>query len=55
MELMSSKEVCEYLNIKPNYLHQLQHRKKLNWSEKKGRNVYYLREVVESLGASFNK
>ena len=55
MELMTTKEVCEYLNINLNHLHQLQFRKKLNWSEKKGRQVYYSREVVESFGASRNK
>ena len=49
---MSTKEVCEYLKINHNYLHQLQYRKKLNWSERRGRNVYYDRLVVESFGAS---
>ena len=49
MELMTSREVCEYLGIKHNHLHQLQHRKQLVWVEKKGRNVFYNRAEVEAL------
>lgn len=55
MELMSTKEVCDYLNINFNHLHQLQYRKKLNWIERKGRNVYYDKQAVEAFGASRKK
>jgi len=52
---MSTKEVCDYLNINFNHLHQLQYRKKLNWIERKGRNVYYDKQAVETFGASRKK
>lgn len=49
MELMDTTQVCEYLGINPNNLYQLQHRKKLNWAEKKGKRVFYNRSDVEAL------
>jgi len=55
MEFMTSGEVCEYLAIKPNHLHQLQHRKVLVWVEKKGKQVFYNRAEVETLKAKRSK
>jgi hypothetical protein len=52
---MSTQEVCEYLNINYNHLHQLQYRKKIVWVERKGRNVYYDRKAIEAFGAIRNK
>ena len=49
MNLMTSAEVCAYLEIKPNNLYQLQHRKILVWVEKKGKVTFYNREDVEAL------
>ena len=46
--LLDSDEVCTILGITHNNLHQLKHRKQLTWVEKKGKRVYYSREVVES-------
>ena len=48
MELLTSKEVCEELGIKPNHLHQLQFRKKLCWAEKKGKIALYRVEDVKA-------
>jgi len=44
---MTSKEVCEFLDITPNNLHQLQHRGHLRWTAKTGKNVLYFRPNVE--------
>jgi len=53
--LITSDEVCEILGIKPNNLHQMEHRKQLKWVEKKGKRVYYNREDVEALKAKRTK
>lgn len=55
MELMTSDEVCAYLGINHNHLHQLQHRKKIVWTEKKGKHVFYAREAVEALKVARTK
>jgi hypothetical protein len=55
MELIDSKTVCEILEITKNNLHQLQHRKRLVWAEKKGKQVYYNRVDVEALKAKRSK
>jgi predicted site-specific integrase-resolvase len=47
--LITSDEVCELLGIKPNNLHQIEHRKQLKWVEKKGKRVYYNFDDVEAL------
>jgi DNA-binding transcriptional MerR regulator len=47
--LITSDEVCELLGIKPNNLHQIEHRKQLKWVEKKGKRVYYDFDDVEAL------
>jgi len=44
---MSSREVCEYLGIKLNNLYQIRSRGSLNWTEKKGKAVFFDREKVE--------
>lgn len=49
--LITSEEACELLGIKPNNLHQIEHRKQLKWAEKKGKRVFYNREEVEALKA----
>jgi predicted site-specific integrase-resolvase len=49
--LISTDEVCELLGIKPNNLHQIEHRKQLKWAEKHGKRVFYNREEVEALKA----
>jgi excisionase family DNA binding protein len=53
--LMSSQEVCEYLGIKLNNLYQLRSRGSLNWTEKKGKAVFFDREKVEAYKAKRDK
>jgi hypothetical protein len=52
---MTSGEVCEYLAITPNNLHQLRFRKQLVWVDKKGKCVYFNRTDVEALKAKRKK
>ena len=52
---MSTIEVCEYLRITSNHLYQLQYRKQLNWVEKRGKQIFYLRQSVEEYGNSRKK
>jgi len=49
--LINSDDVCELLGIKPNNLHQIEHRKQLKWVEKKGKRVFYNRDEVVALKA----
>ena len=49
--LISSEQVCEMLEIKPNNLHQIAYRKQLQWVKKEGKRVYYSVEDVEALKA----
>lgn len=53
--LISTDEVCELLGIKPNNLHQIEHRKQLKWVEKRGKRVFYDLEQVEALKAKRTK
>jgi hypothetical protein len=46
---MTSKEVCDYLAITPNNLHQIQYRNHLRWVKKEGKFVFYDRAQVEAL------
>ena len=39
-------QVCEYLNIRMNNLHQIQFRGQIKWVAKDGKKVYYNREDV---------
>jgi predicted site-specific integrase-resolvase len=39
--LIDTDKVCEILGVNRNYLHQLQHRSKIKWVEKRGRQVFY--------------
>lgn len=48
MELISAKDVIEYLNISYNNLHQIQFRGNLKWVTKEGRKVYYDKAEVEA-------
>jgi hypothetical protein len=52
---MSAEEVCEHLHINFNHLYQLQYRKQLQWVEKRGKKVYYLRSAVEEFGNARKK
>lgn len=52
---MTSVEVCDYLGIKHNHLHQLQHRKILVWARKEGKRVYYNRADVERVKVARTK
>ena len=49
--LMSSQEVCEFLNITRNNLYQIRSRGNLNWVEKKGKEMFFDREKVEAYKA----
>ena len=48
LELMDATEVCNYLQITHNHLHQLTFRKKLVWKEKRGKKIYFDRLAVEA-------
>jgi len=50
-ELMTCKEVIEYLDIKINNLRQLQWRGTIKWKKKEGKSVYYLAEDIRSYKA----
>lgn len=45
---MSSKEVCEYLDITPNHLYQLVWREKLEVVRRDKKRTYFRREDVEA-------
>ena len=50
-KLISSKQVCEMLEITPNNLRQITWRgKKLKWVEKKGKEVFYSLSEVKHYG-----
>jgi predicted site-specific integrase-resolvase len=51
VELISTNEVCELLNISKNNLHQIQYRGQIKWIEKRGKSVFYDREQVEAYKA----
>jgi len=55
LELLTSKEVCKFLGITHNNLHQIQHRGLLRWVKKEGKIVFYSREQVEAFKAKRNK
>ena len=47
MAVLDSAKVCEFLNIKPNNLHQLNYRKKLVPVKKEGKiNLYDSEDVL---------
>lgn len=48
-ELWDSNKVCEFLNIKPNNLHQLNYRKQLIWVKKQGKRALYNPLDVQAL------
>lgn len=48
-ELWDSTKVCEYLEIKPNNLHQLNYRKQLVYVKKENKKGYYKPEDVIAL------
>lgn len=48
---MNSDEVCEFLGIKPNNLHQMVYRKQLTWVGKSGKRLVFDREQVEAFKA----
>lgn len=45
---MDTTQVCAYLNISTNNLHQMQYRNQIKWVERKGRRVFYNREDIEA-------
>jgi predicted site-specific integrase-resolvase len=55
LEFLTSREVCEYLAITPNNLHQIQYRGALRWSKKEGKKIYYIRDDVEAFKAKRKK
>ena len=48
MELMSAREVCEYLHINPNHLYQLVFREKLEVIRREKKRIFFRREDVEA-------
>ena len=48
MAILTSKEVCEILGIKPNNLYQINYRKGLVSCKKEGKQSFYLSEDVET-------
>ena len=49
-EWWSCSQVTEYLGVTLNNLRQLQHRGRIQWKKRQGRNVYYLAEEVKGYG-----
>ena len=50
-EWWSCQEVTQYLGVTLNNLRQLQHRGRIQWKKRIGRNVYYVAEEVKGYGA----
>lgn len=44
-------QVIEYLGVTLNNLRQLQHRGRIQWKKRVGRNVYYVADEVRAYGA----
>jgi len=53
--LMSTAEVCKFLGVKINNLNQIQFRGHIKWVEKKGKYVFYDKELVETYKAKRDK
>lgn len=49
LELWDSTKVCEFLNIKPNNLHQLNFRKQLVYVKKEKKRAFYNSDDVIAL------
>ena len=50
-EWWSCSQVTEYLGVTLNNLRQLQHRGRIQWKKRVGRNVYYIATEVQGYGA----
>jgi predicted site-specific integrase-resolvase len=48
MDLMSSEQVCEYLEINYNNLYQIQYRGHIKWVKKESKKAFYNRADVEA-------
>jgi len=55
MELMTTQEVCEYLGVNYNNLHQIQYRGQIKWVKREGKRVFYNRLDVEGYKAKRDK
>lgn len=55
MDLISSKQVCEYLGINYNNLYQIQYRGHIKWVKKEGKQAFYNRADVEAYKAKRDK
>jgi hypothetical protein len=49
-EWWSCTQVTEYLGVTLNNLRQLQHRGRIKWKKRQGRNVYYIAAEVRAYG-----
>lgn len=47
--LITTEEACKILDVKLNYLHQLQFRNQVKWVEKRGKKVFYDLEQIQAL------
>ena len=54
-DLWDTNQVCEYLGIRMNNLHQIQYRKQIKWVLKDGKKVYYDRTEIENYKAKREK
>ena len=48
-EWLTCLQTCEQLGVTLNNLRQLQHRGRIKWKKRSGRNVYYLAEDVQTV------
>jgi predicted site-specific integrase-resolvase len=55
MELMTTEEVCAFLGVTFNNLHQIQYRGQIKWVKKEGKKVFYNRQDVETYKAKRDK
>ena len=52
---MTTQEVCEYLGVNYNNLHQIQYRGQIKWVKREGKRVFYNRLDVEGYKAKRDK
>jgi len=52
---MTTNEVCEFLGVNFNNLHQIQYRGQIKWVKKESKRVFYNREEVEAYKAKRDK
>lgn len=52
---MTTEEVCAFLGVTFNNLHQIQYRGQIKWVKKEGKKVFYNRQDVETYKAKRDK